>query len=363
MTRTPRLTVRGLRARAVDVPMSRPLQTAGGTIRTAPLALVDLSTEEGVSGCSYVFCYTPSALQPTAHLITNLTDIVKGEPLVPAVIAQKLQSHFRLLGPQGLTGLAIGGVDVAAWDALAKATGVPLVRLLGGEVARVPVYYSLRSMALPDCADEAAEVVATGARAVKVRVGHPNVRQDLDVIRSVRESVGKAVELMIDYNQCLTVPEAIRRAAFLDGEDLTWIEEPVRADDYAGHAEVARAARTPIQIGENWWGPHDMAKSVAAHASDFAMVDVTKIWGVTGWLRATALAETAGLPVSSHLFPEVSAHLLAVTPTRHRLEYLDLAGPVLTAPVTVDDGHAIASAQAGAGLEWNEEAVQRFLVE
>jgi mandelate racemase len=362
-TQSPRLTVRSVRARAVDVPMPRPLQTASGTIRSAPLVLIDLSTEEGVTGSSYVFCYTPVALRPTAQLASSIADLIKGETVAPAVIEEKLQGHFRLLGPQGLTGMVMGGIDVAAWDALAKAAGFPLVRLLGGDTARIPAYCSLRSMTSRDVPGEAAEMTAAGFRAVKVRVGHPSVQQDLEVIRALRQAVGSAVEIMIDYNQCLTVPEAIRRVGVLDGEDLAWIEEPVRADDDAGHAAVARAARTPIQIGENWWGPHDIARSLAAGASDYAMVDVNKIGGVTGWLRAAALAEAAGMPVSSHIFPEVSAHLLAVTPTRHRLEYLDLAGPVLATPVTLQDGHGVPSSHPGIGLEWNEEAVQRFLAD
>lgn len=363
MTQSAGLTVRDLRVRAVNVPMSPPLETASGMIDTAPLVLIDLVTAEGVTGCSYVFCYTPIALQPTARLASEVAGLIEGTSAAPAMIAETLHRHFRLLGPQGLTGLVIGGIDVAAWDALAKAVGIPLVRLLGGEAHRVPAYSSLRSMTARNAAAEAAEAVASGVRAVKVRIGHPNLQQDLDVIRTLRESAGSATEIMVDYNQCLTVTEAVRRTASLDGENVAWIEEPVRADDYAGHAAVATAARTPIQLGENWWGPHDMAKSIAAGASDYAMVDVTKIWGITGWLRAAELAEAAGLPVSSHLFPEVSAHLLAVTPTRHRLEYLDLAGGVLTTPLTLDQGHAIASSAPGIGVEWNENAVRRFLAD
>lgn len=117
-----------------------------------------------------------------------------------------------------------------------------------------------------------------------------------------------------------------------------------------------------FQIGEDWWGLHDMAKSEAARASDCAMVYVTKIWGVTSWLGAAALAEAAGVPVSSHLFPEVSAHLLAVTPTCYWLEYLDLAGPVLSALLALVEGHAIASSRPGIGLEWNEKAAGRRCV-
>jgi mandelate racemase len=177
----------------------------------------------------------------------------------------------------------------------------------------------------------------------------------------VRSAVGKEIALMVDYNQFLSVSEAHQRLKWLDEEGLSWIEEPTRADDYTGHAQISRFASTPIQLGENWWGLHDMAKSVAAGASDLVMVDVMKIGGVTGWLRAAALAASAGLPLSSHTFPEISAHLLAVTPTVHWLEYLDLAGTVLQTKVTVEKGYVMPSSLPGTGLNWQEDMVERFL--
>src|SRR5215217_2088683 len=127
------LTIRGLNVRAVRVPLSRPHATAGGTVPEAPLVLVDLMTDEGITGSAYVFCYTPLALAPAARLVANLEPVISGMTLAPLAIERALQAGFRLLGPQGLTGIAIAAIDMAAWDALARATGLPLVRLLGGE--------------------------------------------------------------------------------------------------------------------------------------------------------------------------------------------------------------------------------------
>jgi mandelate racemase len=180
----------------------------------------------------------------------------------------------------------------------------------------------------------------------------------------VRRAVGDRVQLMSDYNQSLSVAEAMRRCDALSGEGLAWIEEPTRADDHDGHARIRRKSRVPIQIGENWWGPHDMSRSLAANASDLGMPDAMKIGGVTGWLRAAALAEAHGLPISSHLFPEISAHLLAVSPTMHWLEYVDWAEPVLQQPLRFDGhGHAVIADEPGSGIEWDEAAVKRFAVE
>ena len=365
MNPNPQLTVRGLDVRAVEVPMRRPLKTGSGEVSTAAMVLVDLLTEEGITGSSYLFCPTPLVLEPVAKLLSNLAPLIEGDPFAPVAIEGKLQKTFRLLGPQGLTAMATAGIDMAAWDALAKACGMPLARLLGGEPSRVPAYNScgLGVIGAERAAEEALELVAPGFGAVKVRLGYPEIKTDVEVVRAVRASVGEDVVLMSDYDQSLSIVEAERRGAALEGEGLYWIEEPTRADDYSGHARLRREAKTPIQIGENWWGPHDMAKSVEACASDYAMADAMKIGGVTGWLKAAALAEAAGLPLSSHLFPEISTHLLAVAPTSHWLEYVDWANPILEEPLKVEDGHALAPDTPGIGISWDEEVVRRYLVE
>jgi mandelate racemase len=358
-----RLTIRDLRARPVNVPMRLPLQTSGGTVGTAPLALVDLFTEEGVVGSAYLFCYTPLALLPVAQLIANLAGCLRGDPVAPVEVDAKLRRQFRLLGDKGIAGMALAGIDMAAWDALAKSAGVPLVRLLGGTPRRLPAYNScgLGIIGPERAAVEAQSLLEGGFSAIKVRLGYADGKADAEVLRAVRAAVGGKVRLMTDYNQSLTVAEACTRVTALADEDLCWIEEPTSADDYEGHAVIRAKATIPIQMGENWWGPHEMAKCAAAGASDLAMPDAMKIGGVTGWLRAAAIAESAGLPLSSHLFPEVSAHLLAVSPTCHWLEYVDWANPILQEPLRIEDGHAVISDTPGTGIAWNEQSVARFL--
>src|SRR5215207_9523926 len=302
-----RLTISRLRARAVNVGLDRPVQTSSGDIRTAPLVLIDLETREGALGRAYVFSYTLLALEPLRRLVQNLGTALEGDAVAPAEIDRKLQAMFRLLGPQGLTGIAASGIDMAAWDALARANGLPLVELLGGGRKRVPAYASLRSMRPESVVQEVRELADLGFDAFKVKIGHGDVAADLEAINALRGVVGDA-RLAVDYNQSLSVTGAIERVRVLDEEGLYWIEEPTRADDFAGHARIAREARTPICIGENWWGPHDAHKSLEAGACDYGMPDAMKIGGVTGWLRTAALAEPVGLPLTSHIFPEISTH-------------------------------------------------------
>jgi mandelate racemase len=353
------LTIRKISARAVNVPLGKPHPTAGGAVTSAPLVLIDLETAGGVTGRTYLFCYTAFALAPVVHLVESLGALVAGDALCPLDINRKLMGRLRLLGPQGLTGMAVAGIDMAAWDALAVTQGLPLAKLLGGSPISMPAYHSCGMGGAAAAAQDAEDTARLGFGAIKFKIGYGDVREDIAVIAAGRKAGG--LQILVDYNQSLDVTAAIARARALDGEGLVWIEEPTTADDYAGHAKIAAAATTPIQIGENMWGPIDLEKAIAAGASDYIMLDVMKIGGVTGWMKAAALAEVHGLRVSSHLFPEISAQLLSVTRTAHYLEYQDWVAPVLAEPLQVKDGVAVAGSAPGAGIAWNEENIARWL--
>jgi mandelate racemase len=358
------LSVAGVTARPVVVPMRRPLRTSTGAVTEAPLLLIDLHASAGAPGRAYLFGVHPFALAPMRSLVESLGAAVAGQPLVPLEIERALRARLTLLGPTGLAAMALAGVDMAAWDALARSRDLPLAALLGGQPGPVPAYNSngLGIMPPAEAAAEAVELLAAGFSAVKVRLGRPSAAEDRAAARAVREAIGPRATLMADFNQYLSVGEAVERGAMLDGEGLAWIEEPVRADDLAGCARVAAGLRTPVQIGENFSSPFQMREALSLGASDLVMPDLQRIGGVTGWLRAAALAHAHGVEMSSHLFPEFSAHLLRVTPTRHWLEYVDWAAPVLLEPLAVRDGEALAPDRPGAGLEWDEEAVARYAV-
>jgi len=353
-------TIKEFRVRAVRVPMTEPHQTASGVITESPLVLTDVITDTGISGHSMVFTYTPAALKPTAELIQNCEGLVQGEVLAPADIEQKLAKRFRLLGTQGLVGMALAAIDMALWDALARVHSLPLVRLLGGVEKPVRPYGAVGYDGVAGCAKAAEYWAIRGFTGIKAKIGYPTVHEDVAVVRAMRKAAGEEMSIMVDYNQCLTPTEAVERLRVLDDEGLTWVEEPTLAHDYAGHARVTRESRTPIQCGENWWGTLDMQHAIEAHASDLVMPDVMKIGGVTGWLRAATLAHTHGLRVSNHLWPEISARLLCCTPTAHWLEYADWWNPILAEPLRIEKGMAIVKDVIGTGVEWNEDAVHRF---
>jgi len=357
-----RLTVRAIRAVGVEVPLKLPLGTSAGTLRSAPLLLIDLETEEGVTGRAYLFCYLPAVAPAIATVLGEVERIVKGERAAPADLWDKLARRFKLIGVQGIVRMAMSGFDVACWDALAIAAGKPLVALLGGVPRPIPAYNSngLGLMAPEAAADEAEKLLERGFRAVKLRLGYPTLEADLAALRAVKKRLPESAALMADFNQALSLEEALRRGRAMDGEGLAWIEEPIRHDDYRGCAELARELATPVQIGENFSLPEQMAEALAAGACDRVMPDLERIGGVTGWRRAAGLAAERSVPMSSHLFPEASAHLLAVTPTCHFLEYVDWADAILAEPLSIIDGAAVIPERPGTGVVWDEKAVKRY---
>jgi mandelate racemase len=342
--------LRCLQVRAVRVPMPVPHRTASGVVAESPLVLTDAVTDAGIVGRSIVFTYSPAALGPTADLIRNIEPLIQGDDLAPAAIAEKLARRFRLLGTQGLVGMALAGIDMALWDALARLHDTSLARLLGGVERLTPAYGAVGYDGELESARGAEVWAKRGFRGVKAKIGYPTVAEDLRVICAMRSAVGPDVSLMVDYNQSLTPTEAIERIRILDAEALTWVEEPVLANDYPGLAQVAREVRTPIQAGENWWGPEDLRHALDARSTDYVMLDVMKIGGVTGWLRASSLAAADGRQVSSHLWPELSAQLLSVTPTAHWLEYADWWNPILKVPLEIQAGQAVPCPP----IEWKE---------
>jgi mandelate racemase len=353
--------IRELCVRAVRVPMKQPHKTASGTISESPLILTDIVADDGTTGHSMIFTYTDAALKPTADLIKNLESIIKGEPLAPVEIADRFAKRFRLLGLHGLVAMAVAAIDMALWDGLARSQDASLVRLLGGTEKPIPAYAAVGYDGVAGSARVAEQFAELGFKGVKAKIGYPTVEEDLEVVRAMRKAIGNEMAIMVDYNQSLSPPEAVRRLRVLDAEGLTWVEEPVLAHDYQGHALVARETKTPIQCGENWWGPHDMRQAIEARASDYMMPDVMKIGGVTGWMRAAALGEAHCIPLSSHLWPEISAQLMCATPTAHFLEYADWWNPVLAEPLRIEHGMAIVEGIIGTGVAWNETAVKQFV--
>ena len=345
--------------------MKRPLQTSIALVSVAPLLLIDLQTDGGIVGRSYLFGPGKHHLPAIAKLVEAMAEMIKGDAVAPFDIEKKLRAKYALLGVHNIVLFAMSGIDMAAWDAVGQALGQPLVRLLGAAPRPIPAYNSKGLGILPvkRLQKEAVELVEEGFSAIKLRLGRPDAREDIAAIRAVKKEIGPEVLLMTDFNQGLSVAEALKRGRMIDEEGgIYWIEEPIRADDFSGCCSIRKEIQTPIQLGENFMGPEQMAQALAAGACDYAMPDAERIGGVTGFMRAAALAQGAGIEMSSHLFPEASCHLLAATPTCHWLEYVDWAEPVLKDALVLKKGFVQIPDRPGLGMEWDEKAVKRFAV-
>jgi mandelate racemase len=357
-----RLAVRAITAAPVELPLTHVLGTSRMALDKVPLLLIDLETEEGVTGRSWLFCYLRAAVPGIVSVLGEIERVTKGEHLEPEALWATLTRRFTLIGVQGIVRMALAGFDVAMWDALAIAANQPLARFLGGEPKPVLAYNSC-GLGLKDdlgaLAAEAEELLDRGFAAVKLRLGYPTAAGDIAAVRAVRKRIGDKRRLMVDYNQALSLEAALERGRALDGENIYWLEEPIRHDDYAGTAKLVRELKTPIQIGENFSLPAGMAAAMQQGGPQYVMPDLERIGGVSGWLEAADLAAVNRVPMSSHLFSEVSAHLLTVTPTCHYLEYMDWADKILREPLVIANGHAIVPERPGNGMVWDEIAVAR----
>lgn len=357
--------IQSITARAVRVPFTIAPRSASGALAHASLVLIDVETSDGITGCAYVFAISDAMLTSLQHAVNGLATIVEGDRLAPLTLDEKLRASLRLLDTPGLVGLALAGLDMAFWDAHAKSCKLPLARLLGSDVESVQAYNScgLWIQDVDALADEAEQLLAShNFGAIKLRLGRDDASLDLEAVRQVRKRIGDDKNLMVDFNQSQSVASALQRCLALDGEGLYWIEEPVRHNDFTGTAQVRSGINTALQTGENLCSTFELQSAINAGSADYYMPDVQRIGGVSGWLRAASVCQSAGVEMSSHLFPEVSVHLLAASPTRHWLEYVDWAAPILREPLVIKNGFAMVPDRPGLGISWDEEAVERYQV-
>jgi mandelate racemase len=358
------LTVREITARPVVLKLKRPVVASITTITEWPIVLVDLLTEEGIVGRSYLEPYIVRSMRYLVPALNDLGVILKGRPVAPIELFDAARRSLHFVGYEGLSMIAASGLDMAAWDALAKIANLPLCVLLGGSVGPVKSYNSngLWLKEPSELAGEALELRDEGGfSGLKLRLGRPRAADDLMALETVREALGDDIQLMVDFNQALDLAEALQRCHMIDDHGLAWIEEPIVYDNLDGYAKLAAELNTPLQIGENFYGPREMHKAIQKNACDLVMPDFMRIGGVTGWMRAAAIAGAAGIPVSTHLYPEVAAHMMRVTETAHWLEWQDWANPILQTPYKVNDGLLHIPNVPGTGIEWDEAAVKAHL--
>jgi mandelate racemase len=361
--------VSAIRARPALVPLRRALNTRVGRFTVAPMLLIDLETKSGIVGRVLAMTFIALGLKLVPRVLDELVAAVAGRKIayedLPAVHddCQKRLSH---LGHEGVTQMALSMFDMALYDATAREAGVSLYALLGGTPEPIATYNScgLGLMDAVAAAREAKDLLAEhgGFSHLKLRMGRTSVVDEIAVYKAVRSAVGPQALISVDFNQGLPAASALETCRAIDGLGLVWIEEPIVYDDYDTHARLARKLATPIQIGENVWSWRVGKAAIERGACDYIMPDLLRIGGITGWMRLAHVAHGQGVPVSSHLSPDVSAHVLAATPTRHWLEFMDWGQDLILDPLVPFKGWTHLRDTPGAGIEWNEAAVAKCLV-
>lgn len=357
----------GLEATIVAVPARYPVESAIRSTSEIVNVLLLVLTEDGAHGSAYVAGFTRGQARAVCAMLEEFAPIVVGrDPSELAAIWRELRRACRLMDRGGPGVAAISAIDMALWDLKAKALGEPLHALLGTVRHTLPVYASDGCWLSTDkdqVASEAQEFVRDGFNAVKVRVGRNSPADDLATVQAVRELVGADIEILVDANQGWSRATARRCGRALIDMGVDWLEEPVPVEDVDGLALIQQDLRMRVVSGESMHYPQDLLRLIQAGAVSMVMPDLQRVGGVTGWLQAASIAEAAGVDVTSHLFPEVSAHLLAASAGTGPLEHVSWMDPFLEQPISVVDGVASPPSTPGIGLEFDWSALKEYIVE
>ena len=329
-----------------------PLLTASGKLTNAALVLVKIRSKCGVDGHSYLFSPNAKLLPALASAVSVAFEEVKGRSCAPETTTDYLLDKFKLFGGTGILTMAFAAIDMASWDLLGHALGKPLYRLFGGTKTTIPSYESsgLSIGSFGQVLDQAKTFLNNGNSRMKVRLGYETVKEEVNLLSRLKDELGEHIELMVDYNQGLTFDQAVERCKELDDLGLTWIEEPILADMLEKAADLMAATKTPIQIGENLWSLTEVERALNLGSSDYLMPDVAKIGGATQWLRAAKMAERYRIKVSSHLYPEISAHLMASISNAHYLEYADWTKLQFSGHQSPENNQVVITDTTGVGL-------------
>lgn len=355
--------IRHVRAHTLAIPFGTPLATAGVDFPAAFTLVVEVETEPGLTGVGWTLGFSPNQLRALVLLVADLGELLAGRDATePEAQWSLMTGALERIGPQGLGILAIAALDIALWDVAARAAGRPLREMLGGGREWVEVYAShglWLDRAPERAAEEAAELAAAGFRALKLRLGRPQLEQDLAVLAAVRAAVGPEVVLMADVNQGWDFAGARRAAPALAELDLRWLEDPLPRGERLATAELRRHPCPPICAGESEFAD-GLRELLERESVDLLMADVARVGGVTGWRRAAAEAAAREVEITPHLFPEVSAQLVAATPNGRWVEWFPFWQPLFASAPVLEAGRLHLPHAAGLGVELDQDSLRRY---
>jgi L-alanine-DL-glutamate epimerase-like enolase superfamily enzyme len=356
--------VTAVETRPVLVKLDTPFGSALGQIHSFGCILVTVKTDAGISGENLIFTLNGRRTKVLRQMVDELADLIIGRDAGHiADFWARAWKDINFLGHKGVPVAGISALDGALWDALGKASQLPLYRLLGGAKTSVPAYQSSGlwlSATTDELVAEAGRFMAQGFKAMKMRLGSSDPKADIARVRAVREAIGPGIHLMADANQGLNEAQAIRLGRMLEEFDLTWFEEPLPAWDLEGLARVSAALDTPIASGETEYTRYGFRRMLELRSADILMPDLQRVGGVSEFMRVGHMAEAHDVPVSSHLFPETSIQVLGALSNAIYLEYMPWFSKLYNEALEFRDGNAIVPERPGWGFTFNQDYVKRL---
>jgi L-alanine-DL-glutamate epimerase-like enolase superfamily enzyme len=335
-----------------------------GQITAFELLTVRIRDTDGAEGVGYTYTVGRNGGAVADILRREVPELIDGsEAADTEAVWHRIWWGLHYGGRGGPAVLALSAVDIALWDLKARRAALPIWRLLGGFDARVPCYAGGIDLDLPVEAllQQTDDNLRKGFRAIKMKVGRPDLASDVARVQAMRKHLGEGFPLMADANMKWTVEEAIRAARALRGCDLTWLEEPIIPDDVAGHARILAAGGVPIAAGENLRSLWEFKQYIAGGAVSYPEPDVTNCGGITSFMKIARLAEAFNLPVTSHGAHDITVHLLAACPNR---SYLEAHGfgldRYIEHPLVLEDGMALAPSRPGHGINFDWKGLAKL---
>jgi len=354
-----------IRTHLLSVPFAETPKTGFLDLTDMDLLIVEVETDTGVVGTGYLHPLAPGLRTLDMCVREILAPVLIGEPLDRVErLWQKMWTATFIQGRMGLSVMAMSALDMALWDAVARAKYQPLWRLWGGRPDPVPAYGSgcYRGLGHDGMIDKALRFVGQGYTAIKMQVAHVFTHdEDVANVRDMRAALGDDIEIMVDVNQGWTVEEAITVGRKLDEYGLSWLEEPVMADDAAGYHRIADAIETPLAGGENNFTHHDFVGLLEGGKVPFVQPDLMR-GGYTDLRIIGERAQQVGAVIAPHLFPELSIHLNASLPNGSWLECMGWHDHLWTQPLVTENGHITPPDRPGHGMTFKPELFQDFAV-
>jgi L-talarate/galactarate dehydratase len=354
-----------MRVSLCALPLATPISDAKVlTGRQKPLTeiamlFVEVRTEGGHEGLGLSYSKRAGGPGQFAHAQEIAPALLGEDPNDIARLWDKLCWAGASVGRSGLSVQAIGAFDVALWDLKARRAGLPLSKLLGAYRNSVRCYNTSGGFLhtpIDQLKVNAAASVARGIGGIKLKVGQPDGRIDLQRVQAVREHLGDGVPLMVDANQQWDRPTAQRMCRALEAFNLVWIEEPLDAYDHEGHAALAQQFDTPIATGEMLTSPGEHWDLIRHRAADYLMPDGPRVGGITPFLKVAGLAHQAGLMLAPHFAMELHVHLAAAYPTEPWVEHFEWLEPLFNERLEIANGRILVPTRPGLGLTLSDQA-------